>query len=421
MATVPLSKILANFETSLATRMSSSATTLTLTSSTDPDGSTLSGNYLLTIDEGTNAEEHMIVTLAGTSGSSARRGLSRVNGYTEVSGNKFEHRRGATVKITDFALVQINRLLNGDDTFGGVSWAGITSITGLSTPTSGETTKAANVGYVNDVALAGAPDASTSSKGVVEIATDAEVAAGTSTGGTGAILAAPASSHTQTAAATKVPVSKSNSKLDDGWIGLTTAGDTVYSDGTDLTRLALGALNTVLKAGASAPSWGTVAPTELTGVSANVSAANLNTLTAGVASNASSLHIHGIGFGSGTKTGASGTGTQDIAHGLGVAPRFFFIIAHCPNSFSGAQFARTSYGMASSTSNEICIAHSIRTTTAVGGGSNSYSGSIVMLEDDGSTPRFTAAVSAIDATNVTLNWSAVPASGEAGYIWFALA
>jgi len=46
--------------------------------------------------------------------------------------------------------------------------------------------------YVDDVALAGAPDASTTTKGVVEEATEAEVNAGTATGGTGARLYIPA-------------------------------------------------------------------------------------------------------------------------------------------------------------------------------------------------------------------------------------
>lgn len=42
--------------------------------------------------------------------------------------------------------------------------------------------------YVDDTAFAGAPDATTSVKGIVEMATDAEVIAGTGTGGTGAKL-----------------------------------------------------------------------------------------------------------------------------------------------------------------------------------------------------------------------------------------
>lgn len=188
MSTVPIPKILANFETSLAATMSASATTLTLNRSTDADGSTLSGLYSLTFDEGTTSEEHMTVTLTGASGVVSRRGQSRVDGFTEVSGNKYRHERGASVKITSFALLNIQRLLNGTDTFDAVDWAGINSITGLATPTSGETTKAANVAYVNAVSIAGGSNASTTQQGFVEASTTSENTSGASVGGTGALL-----------------------------------------------------------------------------------------------------------------------------------------------------------------------------------------------------------------------------------------
>ena len=188
MSTVPIPKILANFETSLAATMSSSATTLTLNRSTDADGNTLSGLYSLTFDEGTTTEEHMTVTLAGAAGTVSRRGLSRVDGYTEVTANKFRHERGGSVKVTSFALLNIQRLLNGTDTFNAVDLLGINSISNLATPTSGETTKAANVAYVNAVSIAGASDASEVGKGIVEMGTAAQATSGTATGETGAPL-----------------------------------------------------------------------------------------------------------------------------------------------------------------------------------------------------------------------------------------
>jgi len=58
----------------------------------------------------------------------------------------------------------------------------------LATPTAGETTKAANVDYVNNVAIAGASDATETGKGIVELATSAEAQAGTDIGSTGAYL-----------------------------------------------------------------------------------------------------------------------------------------------------------------------------------------------------------------------------------------
>lgn len=188
MATYTIPKAMANFETSLASKMSDSATSFTLNRSTDDDGTALSGRFVLTFNEGTSQEEHMIVTLSGASGTVVTRGLSRVDGTTNKSANQFEHQRGDSVKITNFPLVNVLRLLNGDDTFNSVDWTGVQSIAGLSTPTSGETTKAANVEYVNNVSIAGANDATDTVKGIIEMATSAESQSGTDSGGTTAPL-----------------------------------------------------------------------------------------------------------------------------------------------------------------------------------------------------------------------------------------
>lgn len=364
MATLTIPKLLANFETSLAAKMSDSTTTLTLNTSVDDDGNTLSGLYELTIDEGTNSEEHMLVTLTGASGNVDRRGLSRVDFWTEKAGNKFEHSRGASVKITNFSLGILTRLLNGTDTFNSVDWTGVNSIRGLALPvnnddaaskqyvdntatgttfvnrvivgaTAGEVVAAGELVYLdetdNEWKLADASASSTSdnvqlgvaqgagtngaaiTNGVLLFGRDAnqagltqgdrlyvsdtagEVAsaagtveveighavnatemdfypkfasyttkaqrdalAGTS-GTPGAANKYVTNDDTASApAASKVARFKANSKLDDAGLALTTAGDIVYSDGTDLQRLAIGSAGQVLKtnSGATAPEWG---------------------------------------------------------------------------------------------------------------------------------------------------------------------
>lgn len=170
-----LPKILANFETSLASKISDTDTTLTLVTGVDDDGGTLSGDYILTIDEGTNLEEHILVTLSGASGSGATRGLSRVDMTTSKTANKHEHDRGASVKITNASLLKVHRALDGDETidadlaFNSNDITGVNSIDGLATPNVSETTKAANVQYVIDTALAGATDASDANKGVAKL------------------------------------------------------------------------------------------------------------------------------------------------------------------------------------------------------------------------------------------------------------
>jgi len=60
-----------------------------------------------------------------------------------------------------------------------------------------------------------------------------------------------------TPAASKIVRFKADSLLDDAGLALTTAGDIVYSDGTDLTRLGIGTAGQVLatNSGATAPEW----------------------------------------------------------------------------------------------------------------------------------------------------------------------
>jgi len=84
------------------------------------------------------------------------------------------------------------------------------------------------------------PNASTTVAGKVEIATDAELAAGTGTGGTGAVVTAAGDSFNATPTASKVPVSDSNNKLAVGWMPGTqiyraAAGEAV--DGTTTPQL----------------------------------------------------------------------------------------------------------------------------------------------------------------------------------------
>jgi len=181
-------KVLANFETSLATKISASASSLTLMTGVDDNDDALAGVYYLTVDEGTNSEEHMIVTLTGSAGVIDVGGISRTDGKTSVPANRFAHDRGASVKLTNIALIRVVNRLNGDEAFDDVEFTGVKSIDGLDTPLASEDTKVANVKYVNDALVAGATDATKTSKGIVEIATESEINADTQIGDTGAFL-----------------------------------------------------------------------------------------------------------------------------------------------------------------------------------------------------------------------------------------
>ncbi len=168
-----LVKTIADFNTTLALKVAVGATTATLTSATDDDGVALpTGTYGFTIDRKGSNKEYIQCTLTGT----ALTDIRTVLRGTGVSSAGFaeEHRKGAEVIISDW--VAIKRIQDVLET-------GYASATTPSTDYQLATKK-----YVDDTAIAGASNASTTTQGLVEIATQAEVDAGTETGGTGAKL-----------------------------------------------------------------------------------------------------------------------------------------------------------------------------------------------------------------------------------------
>ena len=141
-------KIIADFETQLSAAISVGDTTFTMSSATDDDGIALpDGLYYFTLDNGSTNKEYLAGTLSGTNVSSVVN-VSRQG--SEASGAVKAHRVGATVIMTDFMTYKK---------------------------------------YMDEISLVSAPDASVSTKGVVETATLAQVRARTASGETGAALA----------------------------------------------------------------------------------------------------------------------------------------------------------------------------------------------------------------------------------------
>lgn len=148
------------FETSLATPITSTATSMTLASNAIRGGGAVSGYTCFTVDEGSAQAEVICGTVSSTTVSSLTRGISYSDGVTSVSGNKFAHRRGANVKITDFPIVQILKAQNnGDATFANP----LKYESGIAPLAADDLT---DKEYVDGVAIAGAPDASTTVKGI---------------------------------------------------------------------------------------------------------------------------------------------------------------------------------------------------------------------------------------------------------------
>ncbi len=235
------------FETALQSPISSSATSMTLTANSVRGGSTLSGYNCFTIDEGSSQAEFVCGTVSGTTVSSLTRGVDPVTATTTNATLQFAHRRGANVKITDFPLVQIIRnQLNGNDTFNNI-------LNYQYSPdyTSASTTAVASKGYVDGVAFSGSPDASETVKGISELSTTAEAAAGTSAGATGARLVIPASMCSSTPSANVLCVITSAAgKIAQGFLDLTQSftwsGNHMFTASTTMTATTTIAASNVL-------------------------------------------------------------------------------------------------------------------------------------------------------------------------------
>jgi len=207
------------FETTLASAITSSATSFTLTSATYNNGASTiaSSTYLFVADEGSSNQEFILADCTGINCSNAIRGVDRLTGTTTVASLQYAHRRGASIKITDASILQISRILNGIGKFPNkLSYASVPTLTA--------DTDIATKKYADDLSFAGAPDASVTVKGLVEIATQTEIASSSSTGGTTAPLVITSqyatSTYNSATAALRIPVTQNDGKLDQGWLDL---------------------------------------------------------------------------------------------------------------------------------------------------------------------------------------------------------
>ncbi|MBM3204883.1 hypothetical protein FJZ48_02810, partial [Candidatus Uhrbacteria bacterium] len=182
-----LAKIVADFRTSLATKIAVGGTSATLQSITDDDLVVLpNGTYFFTLDGDSSKKEHIVCTLTGTAltniKSVSRQGVQTV-------GVVREHRVGASVVITDFAHIRyLNDLLDKTTALDGSSPfkydAEPTFVYGQHELVTWDKSK----DYTDSVAVAGAPNLDENTKGIAEGATVSEQANGTDLGATGAHL-----------------------------------------------------------------------------------------------------------------------------------------------------------------------------------------------------------------------------------------
>jgi hypothetical protein len=202
---------IAFFETTLQDAITSSATSFTLTSATDKDGTTLaSSTYAFVIDEGSANEEIVIADCTGTACTNALRGVSARTGNTEVAALKKAHRRGASIKITDAPILMLaTRALRGE---------------AIVNFTPDEARDLVTKDYVDSLALGTTTVAATTlDDGIVELATGTEAASSTATGNSGS----PLTLHTRISTSTPpssgsyVVVTGADGNIADGFLAST--------------------------------------------------------------------------------------------------------------------------------------------------------------------------------------------------------
>lgn len=168
MTATQLGLIVADFQTALSAAVSASATSATIQSATDSDSVSLAaGKYVFTVDGNNSSKEYFLATLSGTSLSSIQ-SISRQGALS--SGFARAHRTGATVTVTDHATLRaLCDIVRGNGTLDSTSPI---KYDASFTPTNGNYEVATwdyIKAYADGLAIAGAPDASTSTKGIAKL------------------------------------------------------------------------------------------------------------------------------------------------------------------------------------------------------------------------------------------------------------
>ena len=173
------------FQTSLLTAISASDVSMTLVANSLRGGSVLSGFNCVTMDEGSASAEYVCGTISGTAVTAMVRGIDPQTGTSSVASLKFAHRRGSSIKITDFPLLQILRnQINGSETIANlIQYAVGTNCSGASANTA-----ICPKAYMDALAVGSAVSANETTQGFVQGATALQQASSTAVGSTGSFL-----------------------------------------------------------------------------------------------------------------------------------------------------------------------------------------------------------------------------------------
>jgi hypothetical protein len=419
-------KLSALFETSLASSLSAAGTTFTLVSATDRDGNALSGLYGFIVDEGSADEEFFIGTVSGTTVTISYRGIDSDAPNTEVTANKKAHRRGASVKITDYPILGVLRnLLNGDDTIPNP----LQYITGITlTPGSKQL---ASVAYAESLANQGAATSSTSTKGIIKVSTTAvdvnnPIAVGDND------TRVPTSGQAAALASTTTP-SGSNQYISQSDLQKSAESYAADAGSTDTYAITLSPVP-------AAYTTGMVVRFKANTINTGAATLNVNTLGAKsilrtdgsalqdgdiqasqivelIYNGTSFLMLSPVGkgpiFNSGTTTKdlTDPSATQTITHGLGVIPRKIRITTTMQaGPATGLDWTVFTYNGTTASA----IGVNMEAGTCV-----PYSGTTIVIEANAAADKITGTVT-MDATNISIAWvKSASAAGTAKILWEA--
>jgi hypothetical protein len=374
-----LGTLIADFETSLATKMAVGATTVTLLNATDDDGVALpTGRYFLTLDGGNSSKEHISCTLTGTSLTDIKT-LSRQG--VETSGCLRAHRVGAKVVLTDWAHLKImNNLLNGDTKFNASTPL---EYDGTTTPTTDN--QIVPKSYVDGVSIAGGAKASTTVYGlaktsVAPVSAVDPIVVGTNDG--------------------RVPTQDENDAL----VGTSGTPSTSNKFVTDADATTAKTASKIARRDANGDVLVSTTPTSGDAAASKTYVDN------------SDSHAHGIA------TTPTSNGTQTIAHGLGRIPRKIKITLLHGNSGGSTGTMAESVGVYNgvTTSTIFTWAEQTFSTMQYGGRDTSTTNVIYgrFSGYQGSGSWNVTATAVFDNTNITLTYTSTNGSAMP-FIWEA--
>lgn len=393
-----LRKYIQSQEHLLQSSISATATSLTLQSFKTSDLTNITTTDIgnlghATLDPNTSSEESISFTTITQNGdgtatiSGITRGLKFVDPYTETTSLKLAHGAASVFIMTNTSAYYAGFLnKNNDETIAGTYTYTSTAIPIYnSNPTFTDDKHIISKKYADDLAIAGAPDGSTTVKGIFEEATQAEIDAGTATGGTSARLAINPSTLATSIYNTQLPTSDEKDAL--AGTGTPNSSNKYVTDDDTATAATANKVARRLAGG----NVTVITESQSNNTTNAASTAYVDTAVAAVAATYAN--------GDETKNAADASTTQNIAHGLGAAPSNVEIIAMLKGP------------TASAVDEGLSISHVFYNGTTQSSMSNYVSGAIVYTTDNSFTLNTSqttgtqVGVVTVDATNIIITWT----------------